>query len=64
MDSAVATFNVSQTGIQTLNAWMREDGLTIDKIVLTTDPNFVPTGFGPAESPRNATSASTVSIDY
>ena len=52
MDSAVATFNVTETGIQTLNAWMREDGLTIDKIVLTTDSAFVPTGFGPAESPR------------
>jgi hypothetical protein len=29
---------------------MREDGLSIDKIILTTDSAFTPTGTGPAES--------------
>lgn len=26
----------------TLNIWMREDGLRVDKIILTSDPNYVP----------------------
>ena len=42
----------STAGANTINAWMREDGLILDKIVLTTDEAFVPTGEGPAESPR------------
>jgi hypothetical protein len=47
-----ATISVGSTGVHTVNIWMREDGFTVDKIVLTTDANFVPTGTGPAESPR------------
>ena len=31
---------------------MREDGLRIDRLLLTTDDAFTPTGFGPAESER------------
>ena len=49
MDGVVATINVTSTGPHTLNVWMREDGLELDKIVLTTDINFTPTGTGPAE---------------
>ena len=30
-----------------VNIWMREDGLAIDKFVITSDPDFVPTGVGP-----------------
>jgi alpha-D-xyloside xylohydrolase len=33
------TINAS-TGIQTLNVWMREDGMRLDKILLTTNLNF------------------------
>ena len=29
---------------------MRESGMVFDKLVLTTDPSYVPTGAGPAES--------------
>jgi hypothetical protein len=36
---------------------MREDGFTADKIVLTTDANYVPAGAGPAESTRTTTGA-------
>jgi hypothetical protein len=32
---------------------MREDGFIIDKIVMTTNPNYVPTGTGPVESRNN-----------
>ncbi len=33
-----------------VSIWMREDGLILDKLVLTTDPGFTPAGSGPAES--------------
>jgi hypothetical protein len=52
MDGPVATFNVSSTGLHTVNVWMREDGFEIDKIVLTVNSSYTPTGTGPAESAR------------
>jgi len=57
MDGPVATFNVASTGVQTVNVWMREDGFVFDKIVLTTNSSYTPTGSGPAESSRNGQSA-------
>jgi len=50
---ARATINVASTGVQTVNLWMREDGFRVDKIVLTTDSAYTPTGYGPAESSRS-----------
>jgi hypothetical protein len=44
--------DITTPGLHTLNIWMREDGLIIDKIVLTTNPDYTPTGDGPAESHR------------
>jgi len=58
-----ATIQVNDLGEQLLNVWMREDGLIIDKIVLTTSASFHPADFGslgPAESPRTSTSPSLV----
>jgi glucose/arabinose dehydrogenase/Ca2+-binding RTX toxin-like protein len=52
MDGPVATFDVPTTGFHVVNVWMREDGFVIDKLVLTTDSSFTPTGTGPPESPR------------
>jgi Ca2+-binding RTX toxin-like protein len=46
-DGARATINVQSAGINTFNLWMREDGLAVDKIILTTDANYRPTGEGP-----------------
>lgn len=43
-------FDVKSPGWHTLNLWMREDGLIVDKIVITTDAKFEPKGGGPAES--------------
>ena len=45
---------ITSTGLHTLNIWVREDGLIIDKIVLTTNPDFTLTSNeeGPAESYR------------
>jgi hypothetical protein len=47
-------FEVTTTGVHTFNIWMREDGLIIDKIVLSTNPDFTLTGSesGPPESER------------
>ncbi|HYF62086.1 MAG TPA: malectin domain-containing carbohydrate-binding protein, partial [Herpetosiphonaceae bacterium] len=38
-------------GAHALNIWMREDGLRLDRVLLTTDPNYIPSGAGPAQSP-------------
>jgi len=60
MDGVVAVIDVATTGVHTLNLWMREDGVIADKLLLTTNAGFVPTGLGPAESPRGATVATPV----
>jgi hypothetical protein len=44
------TLDVTNTGIHTVSMWMREDGFLLDKLVLTMDSAFTPTGTGPAES--------------
>ncbi len=52
-DGPPATLAVSTTGLHTLNLWMREDGLSVDKILLRKDSSTTaPTGAGPSESPR------------
>jgi len=58
MDGPVATISVTSTGLHTISIWMREDGFVFDKVFLTTNGSFTPTGTGPAESPR-ATSCSS-----
>ncbi|MCP4613611.1 MAG: hypothetical protein GY845_33395 [Planctomycetes bacterium] len=47
---------ITSSGPHTLNVWVREDGLIIDKIVLTTNPDFTLSGAeeGPPESNRGA----------
>ncbi len=54
--SDLPIFEVTTTGVHTFNIWMREDNLIIDKIVLTTNPDFTLSGTepGPPESPRGA----------
>ncbi len=52
MDGVSATISVPSTGVHTINLWMREDGFVVDKLVLTTSSSYVPSGTGPAESPR------------
>ena len=47
-----ATLSIENSGVYTVNLLMREDGLRIDRLVLTTDTTFIPTGFGPAETER------------
>jgi len=45
-----ATLEVPTAGEHTVHIWMREDGFRIDKIVLTTDESYVPSGTGPRNS--------------
>ncbi|MBV8880790.1 MAG: hypothetical protein JO332_12540, partial [Planctomycetaceae bacterium] len=52
MDGAAATVSVASPGLHTINLWMREDGFVVDKILLTTNSGYVPSGTGPAESLR------------
>ncbi|MEM1294150.1 MAG: DUF6531 domain-containing protein, partial [Verrucomicrobiota bacterium] len=47
------TIVIPSPGIYTLNAWMREDGFVMDKILLTQDAGFTPSGVGPLGSPQN-----------
>ena len=49
-DGSRATLQISQSGVHNISLWMREDGLVVDKIVITNDPRFQPTGLGPAVS--------------
>lgn len=44
------TVTVDSPGFHTVNVWMREDGVAIDKIVLSQNGSFTPSGSGPAES--------------
>jgi hypothetical protein len=53
MDGAVARITVSNPGVHTVNVWMREDGMVVDKLVLTVNASYRPSGTGPAESPRD-----------
>ncbi len=43
---------MTASGLYTASVWMREDGLRIDRLLLTTNTTFISTGFGPAESAR------------
>ncbi len=40
---------IPSAGIHTLDIWMREDGAKIDRLLLTTDVNYDPTGQAPEE---------------
>jgi len=44
----VASLNIVDAGVNIINFWMREDGLAIDEFIITSDPDFVPEGFGAA----------------
>ncbi len=52
MDGTSATLNVTTPGVHTINLWMREDGFIVDKLLLSVNVNYAPSGTGPAESPR------------
>ena len=47
------TLNIPSVGVHTINVWMRESGMVFDKLVLTKEASYVPSGTGPAESPTD-----------
>ncbi len=67
-DGAVTAQNISHTvgswtwrkvavaipsaGEHTVQLWMREDGLRVDRLLLAQSASFTPTGSGPAATPR------------
>jgi YD repeat-containing protein len=53
-DNAPATLSIPAAGVYTINVWMREDGFRLDRLLLTTNSSFTPSGSGPAESPRGS----------
>ena len=46
----VVTIDVPSAGAHRLRIYSREDGFTLDKLLLTTDATYRPEGVGPAES--------------
>ena len=62
-DGPVATIVVSTPGVHTVNLWMREDGFSLDKVLLTTNTGYTPSGTGPAESPRQGSGGCTGAAD-
>jgi hypothetical protein len=56
------TVEVADPGIHTFQVWMGDDGIIVDKVVLTTDAEYVPEGDGPAESPRSVAAGATASL--
>ncbi|MFZ5376121.1 MAG: PKD domain-containing protein [Patescibacteria group bacterium] len=52
MSSSPASVTIGSAGTHSINIWMREDGATVDKVILTTNASYVPSGSGLAESPR------------
>lgn len=55
---AFAEINIPTTGVHTINLWMREDGVTLDKFVLTKSTSYLPDDdgdSGPSESLREFT---------
>ncbi len=47
-----ASMRIRSRGTKKINLWMREDGLFVDRIILTKDRYFAPEGSGPEESMR------------
>jgi len=49
-NNGVATMTIPAAGVHTINVWMREDGVSFDKLVLSRNLAFEPTVQGPAET--------------
>jgi hypothetical protein len=68
-DGTVATIEITTAGIHTIHLWMREDGLTIDRLILSRSETYQPEGKGPRQSSRvsddtdSATPTSTPTVE-
>lgn len=56
--------NITTPGVRTFNIWMREDGVMVDKIILTTNSSFSLPGsdLGPAESGKRGTTERLLTV--
>lgn len=50
LQGEAVTITITQPGLHTFHLWQREDGLRLDRIVLTTNSDYNPSGNGPPES--------------
>jgi uncharacterized repeat protein (TIGR03803 family) len=53
---------IETPGLHVINVWVRQDSFAFDKFLLTDNTNYVPTGFGPAESAPTVGAAVTISL--
>ncbi|MFQ6048327.1 MAG: DUF1565 domain-containing protein, partial [Phycisphaerae bacterium] len=51
-DGGRPTIQIASAGLHSVDIWMREDGVRLDRLVLTTDGGYSPAGIGPDESSR------------
>jgi hypothetical protein len=56
------TLEIPAAGPRAFALVRREDGAFVDKVILTTDANFTPTGFGPPETRQGAPGLPTVTV--
>lgn len=47
-----AAIAVPSAGVHTVTVWMREDGLSLDRLLLTAKTSYVPSGTGPVATQR------------
>jgi RHS repeat-associated protein len=59
LDSGNATLDLNSSGDHTIGLFMREDGIRVDRLLLITDTNYIPTGLGPEESQQTVITPST-----
>ena len=53
-DGKDATISITTTGLHTLNVWMDEDGIKLDKILLTPDGNYDPSSVNDGKGPEGS----------
>jgi hypothetical protein len=49
----IATLDVPEAGEHVVDLWMQKDGLAVNQLLLSTDPNYTPPVPPPTESPLN-----------
>ena len=52
VDGTRASLDIPEPGVHTLNLYMREDATIVDRILVTSNPNFSPKDAGPPETAR------------
>jgi hypothetical protein len=55
-------YEISTTGLHVVSVWMREDGFAADKIIFSTNPDYVPLDFGPSDTRSGPPPAVVISI--